>query len=133
MNRPSRSSRSAAAQPPTQLRTLLDGRGPSEGRGVDAGGSADRPLQVRYQTFAEDGDGDVTFYFRDPETGEQRRSSPIRDVVKLNYCRLGRPEAANLAWYRIETVSGSHYAVLLPKKHVAEIVDLLSRRGAAGG
>jgi hypothetical protein len=82
---------------------------------------------VRYHTFAEDRDGDVVFYFFDPHSGRQRRSSPIRDVIKLNYCCLERPDAANLGWYRIETLSGSYYAVLLPKRHAAEMVAVLSR------
>jgi len=112
-------------QAPTALGAAGSGA-PAE-RSKGAVGSPHGPQRVRYHTFAEDQDGDVVFYFFDPRTGERRRSSPICDITKLNYCCFGRPDADNLGWYRIETLSGSYYAVLMPKKHVAEIVEMRSR------
>jgi hypothetical protein len=83
---------------------------------------------VRYDTFAELDDGDVLFTFWAPVTRERRASSPIRDIIKLNWAQCDAP---GLAWYRIETLSQSYYAALMPRKHVVEIVAALTRAGRA--
>jgi hypothetical protein len=95
-----------------------------------ATGSPAWPQRVRYDTFAELDDGDVVFTFWDAVAQERRISSPIRDIIKLNWAQCDAP---GLAWYRVETLSRSYYATLMPRKHVAEIVAALSRTTRAAG